>query len=93
MQVEIGDDSKRQREISALNKARAEEEEWVEICKQQVRELGKATYNVRRRCASLRKRCCAKWRKLFPDKHNPYDDDFLGYVLDTKFQSMCRTDD
>ncbi len=88
MQVDIGDDSNRQRKISVLNKAMAEEEEWVKIYKQQVRELGEATYNIRRKCAVLRKRCCAKWRKLFPDKYNLYDDDFLGYVLDTNF-SLC----
>ncbi len=88
MQVGIGDDPRRQQELSSLDKTMIELEEWTEICKQQDRELGAATYNVRHKLDLLRKRCCAKWRKLFPNEYNPYDDDFLTYVLDKNF-SLC----
>ncbi len=73
---ELDDDTKRHRELAALDKAIVELEEWRKIYKQQVRKLGGATYNVRHKFDLLQKRCCAKWWKLFPDEHNPYDDDF-----------------
>ncbi len=73
---ELGDDTKRQRDFAAFDKAIVELEEWREIYKQQVRKLGGATYNVRHRFDLLQKRRCAKWSKLFPDECNPYDDDF-----------------
>ncbi len=76
MQVEVGDDTERQQELFALDKAIVDFEDWTEIYKQQVRRLGSATYNVCRRFDLLPKRCCVKWSKLFPDEYNPYDDKF-----------------
>ncbi len=49
MQVEVGDETKRQQELSDLDKTIVDFEDWTEIYKQQVRRLGSATYNVRRR--------------------------------------------